>query len=339
MRRDHAIVDLFAALVGLLTACTGEGTGASDAPSRADRLRIAAPQPWLVTAVRQVDPFTWELDLRQGGRWHDGQPFTVKDVTFTFDYMKMTPTGRWTHHVTTIPTISTVTAVDPDTVRFTYPHPDAPFANPSLSNPFAPEESRQLLDQVGVLDRDGDEVREGPNGPLRFQVFVTANLPIDVRAAELVAEDLRKVGIELRVTGVDAAAVANLPLYYPDEYWAFRAGSYGGWVGSPGYGIVQKWSRCRLTSLAMPVPSGRNVDGLAAAVAVSPGAVRAGALGCHVDQLRAAVSRAGRPRRIPLRRPARRAPLPARARGAAHHPRPGARLARVSDDHGLLTLG
>ena len=34
----------------------------------------------------------------------------------------------------------------------------------------------------------------------------------------------------------------SIPLYYPDEYWAFRAGSYSGWVESPGFGIVHKWS-------------------------------------------------------------------------------------------------
>lgn len=514
---------LLAALVLPASGCGGGPAGASGGPEQADRLRIAVsqgagplnifagapeplaelvydelvapspyvakPQPWLATAVRQLDPSTWEVDLRQGVRWHDGQPFTARDVVFTFQYMKLAPTGRWTHHVTTIPAISAVTATGPDTVRFTcgfacpelgtvtladlpiipehvwsavppgqaktvstlpvgtgpyrlvsynpsagyrfeanpayfagrprvrelvmpviedpsatftalisgevdaaarplppelieqfrssdqvsvvktaplqfpelrmnfervpfdqpvfrralsralnrdqllqtvflgqgrpavkgYPHPDAPFADPSLSTPYVPQEARQLLDQAGFLDRDGDGVREGPNGPLRFQLFVTASLPIDVRAGQLVAEDLRKVGIDVQVTGTDAATVANLfttrefdlaistitahgvadpdqfvmshlsgylwragvpypefdalfsrwkaattnagraavlqemqvlfnrqptsiPLYYPDEYWAYRSAGYGGWVESPGYGIVHKWS-------------------------------------------------------------------------------------------------
>ncbi len=523
MRRGRATLILLAASMLLVTACRAE-TGTPDAPAEAERLRIAVPrdtgplnifagspepiaelvydklvapspyvdepQPWLATAVRQVDPSTWEVDLRQGVSWHDGQPFTVDDVVFTFDYMTKAPTGRWTHHVTTIPNISAVTPIDTDTVRFAcgfpcpelgtvtladlpiipkhvwsavppdtakavkslpvgtgpyrlvdhnptsgyrfeanptyfagaprvrelvmpviedpsatftalrsgeidatarplspelidqfsdsnqvdviktaplqfpelrmnferspfeqpmlrraisraldrdqlletvflgqgrpadkgYPHPDAPFANPSLSTPYAPDEARRLLDQAGFLDRDGDGVREGPDGPLRFQLFVTASLPIDVRAAELVSEDLREVGIETQVTGTDAATVANLfttrefdlaistitahgvadpdqfvmshlsgylwrapkipypefdalydkweaattnadrnavlqdmqalfnrqptsiPLYYPDEYWAYRTGSYRGWVESPGFGIVHKWS-------------------------------------------------------------------------------------------------
>jgi peptide/nickel transport system substrate-binding protein len=52
-----------------------------------------------------------------------------------------------------------------------YPHPDAPFANPMLSTPYAPDEARQLLDQAGFVDRDGDGIREGPNGPPALPVI------------------------------------------------------------------------------------------------------------------------------------------------------------------------
>lgn len=33
-----------------------------------------------------------------------------------------------------------------------------------------------------------------------------------------------------------------IALYYPDEAWAYRADAFGGWVETPGYGIVHKWS-------------------------------------------------------------------------------------------------
>lgn len=508
----------------LVTACTGAEPGTPSGPVSTDRLRIAVPrdvgplnlfvgapeplaelvydklvapspyvaqpQPWLATAIRQVDPSTWDVDLRSDVKWHDGTPFTADDVIFTFSYMKAAPTGRWTHHVADVPTIDTVTTVAANTVRlrcayacpelgtvtladlpiiprhvwsavppdkakqvstlpigtgpyrlvdysptagyrfeanpgyfagaprvrelimpvivdpsatFTalrsgeidattrplspelidqfrnssqvgvvktaplqfpelrlnfehqpfdqpefrraisraldrdqllrtvflgqgrpanrgYPHPDAPFANPSLSTPYAPDESRTLLDGLGFLDRDGDGVREGPNGPLRYRLMVTGSLPTDVRAAELVAEDLGKIGIDVQVSTTDAAAVAELftnrnfdlaistitahgvadpdqfimshrsgylwrhpklpypewdtlfdrwkaattndgrdsvlqdmqalfnqqptsvPLYYPDEYWAYRPSAYRGWLESPSFGIVHKWS-------------------------------------------------------------------------------------------------
>jgi peptide/nickel transport system substrate-binding protein len=31
-------------------------------------------------------------------------------------------------------------------------------------------------------------------------------------------------------------------VYYPDQSWAYRPGAYDGWVESPGYGIIHKWS-------------------------------------------------------------------------------------------------
>jgi peptide/nickel transport system substrate-binding protein len=451
---------------------------------------VQEPTPWLATAVRQVDPSTWEVDLREGVSWHDGETFDAADVAFTFDYMKKAPTGRWTHHVSDIPTIDTVTALTPTSVRFTcafpcpelgtvtladlpiipehiwsavppekakevtelpvgtgpyrlvsydattgyrfeaspdyfagepvvrelvmpvitdpsatftalrsgeidatvrrlspelveqfsasdelgvlttaplqfpelrinfrrapfdqprfrtalsravdrdqllttvglgqgrpavqgYPHPDAPFANPSLSTPYAPDEATSILDTMGFADTDGDGTREGPNGPLDFTIHANGGEPTDVRAAELVAENLREVAIGARVETLDAGSLADLstsreydfvigsigahgvadptqfimshrsgylwdaptlpypewdalfarweatttiedrlgvlqemqtlfnqqptsiPLYYPDEYWAFRKDSFAGWVESPGYGIVHKWS-------------------------------------------------------------------------------------------------
>src|SRR5688572_9204393 len=43
---------------------------------------VAEPKPWLATAVRMVDPATWEADLRTDVSWHDGERFTAQDVVF-----------------------------------------------------------------------------------------------------------------------------------------------------------------------------------------------------------------------------------------------------------------
>lgn len=451
---------------------------------------VEEPGPWLATEVRQVDPSTWEVDLRPDVTWHDGQAFDAEDVAFTFDYFKKAPTGTYTHHVSDVPTIDSVTVVSPSQVRmncgfpcpelgtvtladlpiipehvwsavpperakevttlpvgtgpyrlvgydstsgyrfeanpdyfagnpvvdelvmpvitdpsatFTalrsgeidatsrplapelieqfsasddlavvqtaplqfpelrinyerapfdepafrtamtravdrdqllevaglgkgrpsvqgYPHPDAPFANPSLSTPYAPAEAASILDDLGFVDTDADGVREGPEGPLRFSIYANGGEPTGVRAAELVAEDLREVGVDARAEALDAGSLADLstsrdydlvigsigphgvadptqfimshrsgylwrapkigypewdglferwkatttnvdrlavlqemqtlfnrqptsiPLYYPDEYWAFRRDRFAGWVESPGHGVVHKWS-------------------------------------------------------------------------------------------------
>lgn len=87
---------------------------------------VAEPQPWLAEEVRQVDPSTVDARIRQGVKWQDGVPFTPSDVTFTFEYFKKAVTGRFTHHVSEVPNISSVEITDANTVRFkcAFPCPD-----------------------------------------------------------------------------------------------------------------------------------------------------------------------------------------------------------------------
>jgi peptide/nickel transport system substrate-binding protein len=41
---------------------------------------IGKPRPMLATAWRQIDDLTWEFKLRRGVTFHNGQPFTARDV-------------------------------------------------------------------------------------------------------------------------------------------------------------------------------------------------------------------------------------------------------------------
>ena len=54
---------------------------------------VEDPQPWLAESMEQVDPNTWEVTVRDGVKWHDGEPFTAEDVKFTFDYFREAPPG------------------------------------------------------------------------------------------------------------------------------------------------------------------------------------------------------------------------------------------------------
>jgi len=201
-----------------------------------------------------------------------------------------------------------------------YPHPDSPWTDPELSTPSDPARAATMLDGIGFTDKDGDGVREGPGGPLRFTIKAPGAEPVQVRAAELVAEELRKIGIAVTAQGLDAGSYAalatsqdfdlqigtitahgvadptqfimshrsgylwdapeiaypefdalfekwkatstvegrrdvafamqelfnqqptSIPLYYPDEHWAYRKAAFTAWVESPGFGIVHKWS-------------------------------------------------------------------------------------------------
>jgi peptide/nickel transport system substrate-binding protein len=46
------------------------------------------PIPGLATSWRAVDDKTWEFKLREGVKWHDGQPFSADDVVFTFNRLR-----------------------------------------------------------------------------------------------------------------------------------------------------------------------------------------------------------------------------------------------------------
>ena len=199
-----------------------------------------------------------------------------------------------------------------------YPHPDAPFANPDNSTPTDAKAAATALDELGYTDADGDGVREIEGQPIELTLVVDSGLPQHLSAAELVVEDLGKVGIAVTTEGMDAASLGErsaekdydllvgtigahgvadpdqfimshrsgylwdtdiawpewdatyqqwlqqtthadrisvmqdlqtihnaapttVPLYYPDEHWAVSQ-AYGGWVESPGYGIIHKWS-------------------------------------------------------------------------------------------------
>lgn len=446
------------------------------------------PQPWLATEVRNVDPRTWLISLRDDVTWHDGEPLTADDVAFTIDWFKRVPSGTYSHHITTVPNIETVevlgthelkltcgfncpflgsvtlahvpimpehvwsTIEDPErhtglpvgtgpyrlvshepgqsyrfeanrdyfagaplveellmpiipspTTTFTalrtgeidaatqfvppelveqfrssediemvtttplqfpelrinfqrapfdnpefrralsaaidreelhrdvwlgtgraadrgYPHPDSPWTNPDLRTPYEPQTARSILDGLGFTDTDGDGVREGPGGPLAYTIYVDGGVPIRVRAAQVVTEQLAEVGIAATVESLDAGALSDLldskdydiyvnnigahgvadptqfimshfsgylwdlpevpypafealfeewkatetideraavsfrmqelfneaptsiPLHYPSGEVAYRPGAYDGWIESPGYGLVHKWS-------------------------------------------------------------------------------------------------
>ena len=77
------------------------------------------PQPWLATEVRNVDPRTWLISLRDDVTWHDGEPFTADDVAFTIDWFKRVPSGTYSHHITTVPHIETVEVLGPHEVKLT----------------------------------------------------------------------------------------------------------------------------------------------------------------------------------------------------------------------------
>lgn len=72
--------------------------------------------PWLAESGSWTDDTTYQLKLRQGIKWSDGQPLAAKDVVFSFELGKMETVpyhNLWTW-------LKSVEAVDDRTVKFTF---------------------------------------------------------------------------------------------------------------------------------------------------------------------------------------------------------------------------
>jgi peptide/nickel transport system substrate-binding protein len=88
-----------------------------------------------------------------------------------------------------------------------YPHPDSPWTAGGLTQPGNdPVAAARKFDALGFIDRDRDGWREAANGsPLRFSIKVSSSEPLHLRAAQVVARQLKHVGIDLRVEAIDQA--------------------------------------------------------------------------------------------------------------------------------------
>ena len=82
--------------------------------------------PWLATDWQvSEDGLTWTFTLREGVRWHDGQPFTAADVVFSIDYLKVHPGAAW--FTSRIDEVASAVAVSDHRVDVTLVRPFAPF--------------------------------------------------------------------------------------------------------------------------------------------------------------------------------------------------------------------
>jgi len=89
---------------------------------------VDEPTPWLAESATQIDDDTWEVVIRDGIKWHDGEAFTAEDVKFTYEYYRDGPSNRHTHHVSEVPKIDEINiAEDGKTLTF-----ECGYACPSL---------------------------------------------------------------------------------------------------------------------------------------------------------------------------------------------------------------
>jgi len=96
--------------------------------------------PRLAESWSQVDPKTFRFTLRKGVKWHDGEPFTAKDVRWSLERWGDPPAG--TDLKTIARNIESVDSPTPDTIQVRIKVPDAAFLSRLAAiqsrNPLAP---------------------------------------------------------------------------------------------------------------------------------------------------------------------------------------------------------
>lgn len=79
-------------------------------------------------------------------------------------------------------------------------YPDGWESNPSVSPlPYDPAAAARLLDEAGWTDHDGDGLRDRGGKPCAFECLVPAEVEMFSRWLEVFQQDLRKVGVDMRV--------------------------------------------------------------------------------------------------------------------------------------------
>jgi peptide/nickel transport system substrate-binding protein len=122
-------------------ALTFDPHAASHTPTQAATWQVYEPlvdfnssyeiEPSLAVAWKLTSPTTWQFDLRQGVRFHDGTPFTSEDVVFSLN-RALSETSDMRAYVSLIQAID---VVDDHTVRITTTTP----------NPILPDELSLIL--------------------------------------------------------------------------------------------------------------------------------------------------------------------------------------------------
>lgn len=108
--------------------------------------------------------------------------------------------------------------------------PDHPFHADDLpSYDHEPEQARQLLDDLGLTDQDGDGTRELPDGePLEIELLASSRFT--ERGPQLVAEYLGEVGLEVRPEIVDRSAADEAAT---EGNYTMSTIGYGGLMADP----------------------------------------------------------------------------------------------------------
>jgi ABC-type dipeptide transport system, periplasmic component len=102
-------------------------------PTLATRSPDAKIVPWVAQSWKEVDATTYDVTLRDGMTWHDGQPVTIQDFKFTVDYILK---WKFTPLFSVSSVVDSAEITGPRTLRFKLKRPFAPFTSNTLTTLF-----------------------------------------------------------------------------------------------------------------------------------------------------------------------------------------------------------
>lgn len=92
--------------------------------------------------------------------------------------------------------------------RDTFVHPDSPWAVPDGGHEYDPEAAQQMLDEAGYDATDADGVRLAPDGTrLDFAALVSSFEPLEIRAVQLIAQQVEQIGVRIRPEPLEPTAL------------------------------------------------------------------------------------------------------------------------------------
>ncbi|MFZ5911143.1 MAG: ABC transporter substrate-binding protein [Chloroflexota bacterium] len=99
-----------------------------------------------------------------------------------------------------------------------------------------PDKAKQLLDEAGYKDSNGDRIREDSNGnPMEFRLIAIQTTSVDVRAAQLFADAAEKIGAKLDLQTLDENTLGNMVYDTETQDWDIFVWGWDSGVPDPNY--------------------------------------------------------------------------------------------------------
>jgi peptide/nickel transport system substrate-binding protein len=98
--------------------------------------------------------------------------------------------------------------------------------NPRLQPlPFDPEQAKQLLDEAGWIDTNGDGIRDKDGVPFRFEMLFASGIPSDEQMGTVYQEELKRAGIDMQLRPLEWATL--LERTHARNFDAYRLAWFG----------------------------------------------------------------------------------------------------------------